>query len=261
MKPIPSLTTALLALVMLAAAPVGLTQAQVRATAATPASTPQGTIGLDVTVDGSGFNSTAKPRFLVTGTTDTGGITVKKVVVKSSTQLVATIDVADTAVVNKFDIEVTLDSGRKGKGTTLFSVLKKAVAALDPCLTSSPQGGVVNESTFPSFAFFRSTQLYGNWVDWSIYLADATGKCERNIGFGGSEIVNMRYDSATDTALIVSVGPGGLVGMNVPITFSSTTGPATGTLLDPPPHLAKRVRPDSTCRTYAGRRLVPVWHG
>jgi hypothetical protein len=96
---------------------------------------------------------------------------------------------------------------------------------------------VVIESTFPSFVFFRSTQLYGNWVDWSLYLADATGKCERNIGFGGSEIVNMRYDSATDTALIVSVGPGGLVGMNVPITFNPSTGPVAATLSDPAPTL------------------------
>ena len=224
-------------MVVLAFSPIGIAQAQVKVTAATPASTQQGTVSLDVTVDGSGFNGTAKPRFLVTGTTDTGGITVRKVVVKSSNQLVATIDVADTAVVNKFDIEVTLDSGRKGKGTTLFTVLKKTATAPDPCLTSSPQGGVVTESTFPSFVFFRSTQLYGNWVDWSLYLADATGKCERNIGFGGSEIPNMRYDSATHTALIVNVGPGGLVGMNVPITFNSTTGPVAATLLDPPPTL------------------------
>jgi len=39
MKPIMSFTAALLALVMLAAAPVELAQAQVKVTAATPAST------------------------------------------------------------------------------------------------------------------------------------------------------------------------------------------------------------------------------
>ena len=68
MKPIMSFTAALLALVMLAAAPVGLAQAQVKVTAATPASTYQGTVSLDVTVTGSGFDNTAKVQFLVSGT-------------------------------------------------------------------------------------------------------------------------------------------------------------------------------------------------
>ena len=76
----------------------------------------QGTVSLDVTVTGNGFNSSAQVKFLVTGTADPGGITVKKVTVKGSKKLIATIDVADTAVVNKFDIEVALSNGRKGKG-------------------------------------------------------------------------------------------------------------------------------------------------
>jgi hypothetical protein len=47
------------------------------------------------------------------------------VVFSSSNELVTTIDVADGAVLTNFDIQVTLDSGRKGKGTTLFSVKAK----------------------------------------------------------------------------------------------------------------------------------------
>jgi hypothetical protein len=102
-----------LTLLILALVPLGAAQAQqVKVTAADPASTTQGTVSLDVTVSGSGFDSTAWPTFFVSGTTDTGGVTVTKTVVKGSRQLIATIDVADTAAVAKFDIEVTLDSGR-----------------------------------------------------------------------------------------------------------------------------------------------------
>ena len=82
-----------------------------------------------------------------------------------SKKLIATIDVADTAVVNKFDIEVALSSGRKGKGTTLFSVQAKLVSG-DPC--------AVPGLDFPAFTYAQqsgSTQ--------QIYVADATGTCSR----------------------------------------------------------------------------------
>ena len=105
--------------------PVGAALAQVKVTAATPASTVQGTVSLDVVVSGSGFNSSARVQYFVTGTTNPGGITVKNVVYRNSNELVTTVDVADTAVLANFDIQVTLSNGRKGKGTTLFSVKAK----------------------------------------------------------------------------------------------------------------------------------------
>jgi uncharacterized lipoprotein YbaY len=52
MKPIMSFTTALIALVMLAIAPVRFAQAQVKVTSAAPAGTSQGTVSLDVIIDG-----------------------------------------------------------------------------------------------------------------------------------------------------------------------------------------------------------------
>lgn len=116
---------ACLTLAVLAAAPFGNALAQVRVTAATPSSTYQGTISLDVVVSGSGFDPTAQVQYFVTGTTSTGGINVRKVSFRSSKELVTTIDVSDTAVLAYYDIQVTLDSGRKGKGTTLFSVRLK----------------------------------------------------------------------------------------------------------------------------------------
>ena len=157
------LWVALFALVVLALGPVGTAWAQVKVTAADPSSATQGTTSLDVSISGSGFDSTAQVQFLVTGTADTGGIFVKKVVVRSSRKLVATIDVADTAVVNKFDIEVTLSGDRKGKGTTLFTVLRKTN---DAC--------AVEGLDFPAFVFARASG-----TTQELAVSDATGTCVR----------------------------------------------------------------------------------
>jgi hypothetical protein len=119
------ITVACLSLLVLGLAPIGAAFAQVKVTAATPSSTYQGTTSLDVIVSGSAFDRTAKVQYFVSGTTNPGGITVRGITFKSSTELVTTIDVADTADLTSFDIVVTLDSGRKGKGTTLFSVRAK----------------------------------------------------------------------------------------------------------------------------------------
>jgi hypothetical protein len=127
---------ALLALLALGVVPAGAALAQVKVTAATPSSAYQGTYSLDVVVSGSGFNNSAKVQYFVSGTTNPGGITVKKVTFRSSSELVTTIDVADTANLASFDIVVTLDSGRKGKGTTLFSV--KVKPNEEPVLTYPP---------------------------------------------------------------------------------------------------------------------------
>ena len=114
-----------LSLLLLGLAPVGAALAQVKVTAANPSSAYQDTIALDVVVSGSGFDPSAKVQYLVTGTTNPGGITVRNVRFNSSKELVTTIDVAATADLASFDIVVTLSSGRKGKGTTLFTVKQK----------------------------------------------------------------------------------------------------------------------------------------
>jgi hypothetical protein len=154
---------ALFALVLLALGPVGAAWAQVLVTAADPSSATQGTTSLDVTISGSGFDSTAQVQFLVTGTENYGGIVVKKVSVRSSKRLVATIDVADTAVVDRFDIAVTLSGDRKGKGTTLFAVLRKTN---DPC--------AVDGLDFPAFVFARASG-----TTQELAVSDATGTCVR----------------------------------------------------------------------------------
>jgi len=166
MKTLKQLGFATFALLMLALAPLGVAEAQVKVTAATPSSTYQGTLSVDVVVSGSGFDNTAKVQFLVSGTTNPGGVTVKTVAFHNSGEVVATIDVADTANIASFDIVVMLDSGRKGKGTTLFAVQPKTA---DPCAVS----GLV----FPGFAYRKQNSNNS----WTIYVADTTGKCSRAI--------------------------------------------------------------------------------
>ena len=102
------------------------TQAQeVQVDFADPSSAEQGTIDLDVEISGDGFDKSSVVEFFPTGTSDPGGIKVKKVKVRGSKKIIATIDVDSEAAVGNFDIEISLSSGRRGRGTTLFSVKKK----------------------------------------------------------------------------------------------------------------------------------------
>jgi hypothetical protein len=213
-------------LLLLALGPIGTAWAQVKVTSAEPAASVQGTVSLDVTINGSGFDSSASARFLVTGTADTGGVTVTKTVVKGPKQLVATIDVTDTAVVNKFDIEVTLSSGRKGKGTTLFTVLKKAGLEPDPCIGAESR-------RFPSFAFTRQTTVNGI-VTWKTILADATGQCEKTVTTYSyntfSSDLSFRYDDTSRSGVIVRVGTGfSQQAARLSVTFDTNGVPAVET--------------------------------
>jgi len=90
-----------------------------------PGTAEQGTLSLPVTIKGNGFKKGAKAKFYLPNTSDPGGITVSSTRVVDSTQLIATIDVASTAVVSGFDIIVQNTDGRTGKGTELFTVLKR----------------------------------------------------------------------------------------------------------------------------------------
>lgn len=91
-------------------------------TGANPNSALQGE-SLDVVISGSGFGQGATVRFLVSGTRDDSQIAVNNVTYNEGDgTLTASIQVQGTAVVSDYDIEVQPLSGRKGKGTTLFSV-------------------------------------------------------------------------------------------------------------------------------------------
>lgn len=113
----------LLALLLLAA--FTASAQDITVTSADPAETEQGTLSLVVKIAGSNFGKDSKVDFLVSGTTDPGGITVKSVKYRNPKSLEATIDVApDAQTRNRFDIRVQ-SGGRTGKGTELFKVLEK----------------------------------------------------------------------------------------------------------------------------------------
>ncbi len=117
------------------AVPTASAQA-IQVVSATPPSAEQGTLSLPVTIKGNGFKKGAKAKFFKTGTTDPAGISVSSTRFIDSTQLVATIDVGDTAAVAGFDIVVQNTDGRTGKGTELFSVTAKRV---DACTSPDPE--------------------------------------------------------------------------------------------------------------------------
>jgi len=106
---------------------MGTAQAgKVSVTAADPPEAEQETIGLDVTIDGEGFDDGTQVTFLVAGNrNDTGGINVTRNHFVNPNQMIATIDIAPAAIVGDFDIAVETSRGRRGKGNTLFHVLQK----------------------------------------------------------------------------------------------------------------------------------------
>ena len=173
MKAWKRITLTCLSLLAVGLAPIGAAFAQVKVTAATPSSAYQGTISLDVVVSGSGFDSSAKAQYFVTGTTNPGGITVKKVVFRKSTEIVTTIDVAEGAILANFDVQVTLSSGRKGKGTTLFAV--KAKPNDPPPLPTYPAARAWHAFTSNGVADVVASRLYmygGAGSDWQAVPAD-----------------------------------------------------------------------------------------
>ena len=125
--PCPALVCFALALLVFFGANISTAHAQqIQVTAADPAVAAQATVNLDVKVTGKGFKNGAKAKFLVTGTADTGGVVVNSTTFVSSTELRANINVAETAIIAGFDIEVSNSDGRGGKGTELFRVVEKA---------------------------------------------------------------------------------------------------------------------------------------
>jgi hypothetical protein len=104
----------------------------VSVTAASPETAEQGTLNLNVTISGKGFKNGAKSKFLVSGTTNPGGVVVRSTAFVNASTLVANIDVTDTASISRFDIEINNADGRSGHGSDLFSVIAKNAAAGKP---------------------------------------------------------------------------------------------------------------------------------
>jgi Tol biopolymer transport system component len=124
------------------ASPPPLVAQDVVVSLAAPSDAPQGTVNLNVRVIGKGFKKGAVAKWLVTGSeTDLGGVTVNSTAYVSATDLIANITVAsDAQTAKKFDIKVTLSSGRTGKGIELFKVIYNPP---DPAIAYLANGGLM----------------------------------------------------------------------------------------------------------------------
>lgn len=119
-------TTSLLEIALIILAVVGFSKAQVLAQdievlSADPPDAVQGTVNLDVEINGSGFKRGAKADFFLSGTTNPAGITVNSTRYIGPKKLSSNISVAEDAAVDGFDIQVRA-GGRTGKGINLFRV-------------------------------------------------------------------------------------------------------------------------------------------
>jgi hypothetical protein len=94
---------------------------KVTVTAAVPDEAFQGA-ALPVVISGENFDAGSTVRFLVSGTKDDSQIEIGTVMYNPDGTLTADIQVRDDAQVIEYDIEVRTSSGRRGKGTSLFSV-------------------------------------------------------------------------------------------------------------------------------------------
>jgi hypothetical protein len=203
--------------------------------AATPGSGEQGALNLDVVVNGSGFGNGAKAHFLLSGTENPGGIVVRNTRFVSSTELVATIDIAETASLASFDIKVTL-SGRTGKGTDLFQVVQKGnpnICVLEPLDTTRFQlVGQLNAAPGgpPLYRGAFGVALGASPMTWQ------NGAGSRNINVlavgssgSGRRIEIFFVDRTTGTMLDgTAIVPGGAVQPHLSLDttpFSSNLGP------------------------------------
>jgi hypothetical protein len=91
----------------------------------------------------------------------------------------------------------------------------------------------VTAATFPSFAFQRNTTPKNGPYTFTTYLADASGQCAKFLAtWPVDHPYDMRYDSASSTVLIVSLGGGGLAGATYDVRFDDK-GPVVTTVTEP----------------------------
>jgi hypothetical protein len=113
--------------------------AQIQVNSTSPSAAPQGTINLNVTVNGNGFKKGAKAQWFVTGTTNPGGVTVNSTTFNGSGQLTANLTIASGAVISGYDVAVTNADGRTGKGTDRFAVTQQGTP-IGCSTTGTPSG-------------------------------------------------------------------------------------------------------------------------
>jgi uncharacterized delta-60 repeat protein len=202
--------------------------AQITVTSANPNNASQGTVNLDVTVTGNGFKKGAKAQWLVSGTTNPGGITVNSTTVVSSTQITANITAATDAIVGGFDIVVRNSDGRTGKGTELFAINQNATGAKFSCPTPAIINPPTNACTSNTAQTSCTDGTFGNSgldsIDTGVegdsgraVLQQTDGKLVLVGMTGANGVMVQRYN--VDGSLDPTFGVGGIVRY----TFSGTT--------------------------------------
>jgi len=140
--------------------------AQIQVNSTTPSAAPQGTVNLNITVNGNGFKKGVKAQWFVTGTTNPGGVTVNSTTFNGSSSLTANITIASNATLSGFDVVVTNTDGRTGKGTDLFAVTQQGTP-IGCSTTGTPSGFALQAELNPvqsNGAALLPTTIFGEAI-------------------------------------------------------------------------------------------------
>jgi hypothetical protein len=182
--------------VMLAIAAPAAAQ-PVAVSSAEPSVGEQESVGLQVRVKGKGFANGARAEFLLDDNSN-GGITVRSTAFVSSTELLATVDIAAGASLSLFDIRVANLNGRTGRGSDLFQVVEKGRAG-GACLPSPLPAGVVELLRLSPAAAVGTTKNLG------------TALVTRSATVNGVETVAVLVANGAKVEIyFLTEGPGGL---------------------------------------------------
>jgi hypothetical protein len=203
-------------LLLAAATPLQLIAQTIQVTSANPNSYSQGTINLDVAIGGSNFGKGAKSQFLVTGTTNSGGVTVNSTTYVSSSQVNANITVSSTAVIGSYDIVVTNTNGRSGKGTGLAKVNAATCTVVSPAVLNTVR--LNDNATYTGLgASVRARPLMQNGAPVALVVAVGT------IAKGGN--LEIFFLDANSGAVIDGTTVAGisLPHITIPVTYNGST--------------------------------------
>ncbi len=163
----------------------------------------QGAVGLQIRVLGSGFEKGAKVAFHLPGKTDPdAGLTVQSTEFVSSTELIATTDIALDAVVDSRDISVSF-RGRRGIGTETFHVkTNSGIGQLEgtPLRATSLSGVMTSDGPV----------AYEDGVDgMAVHLSGVNG--------------NLMFRTDSPDVRFVNINVGGVTGDGFTRTFTNET--------------------------------------
>jgi hypothetical protein len=212
------------ALVAFLLSPAATAQQSITVTAAVPNTAAQGTVSLNVTINGNGFKKGALAHFFLTGTNDPGGITVNSTTFAGSSQVVANIDVSSAADIANFDIVVQNTDGREGKGTELFSVFSSNGNSQAQSCVLAPLPSIFGQIDPATGAFTTASGSAATLV--GLNTIQSNGQPAYSTGFGlGIQMKTMMF--GTHAVVLTAVFlPGG---NPIEIFFLD---PATGQVLD-----------------------------